>query len=463
MEACNEFIETEEFDKEYTLKDLLPTSILADLFGDIPRAISATVHAAGGDLYFGNPQDGWDCQELIRSQEGDLGEPITISAGPISGGLFGLKHELETIGFLGITTLSKRIGEAELALIGGITARAVNRIINLNCQHRMTTSLHGQVVTESYKTLKKKADQLARSEEKYRLLAENLEVEVARKTQEIRDTQVYLLQQEKMASIGQLAAGMAHEINNPVGFVISNLHTLKDNTDDLCALITQYESLADMMAAERVDSEDAGKIKETLSDIDRMRTDIDIEFVVGDMSNLINESLDGAGRVKDIVQSLRDFTHPSVENAESADINQCLDTTLTVLSSQLGANIKIQREYNTLPALKCHVRDINQAFFNILKNAIQSVDAAGEITIRTHQVDNSIVVSIWDNGVGIADDIRGRLFDPFFTTRDVGEGAGLGLTQAYNTVRSHGGEITVQSTPGEGSTVSVKLPIAAGK
>ncbi|MEJ2642455.1 MAG: ATP-binding protein, partial [Desulfosarcinaceae bacterium] len=231
----------------------------------------------------------------------------------------------------------------------------------------------------------------------------------------------------------------------------------------ICGLLLQYQQLADLLASTQPAPEKDRQIRRKLSGIDRLRAAIDIDFVIEDIRDLIGESLDGAKRVKDIVQSLQAFTHPSVENAESADLNQCLDTTLAVLATQLAASIKIQRDYKSLPPLKCHVRDINQAFFNILKNAIQAVDEAGEITIRTRPVDDEVLVSITDDGVGIEAGNLGRLFDPFFTTREVGAGAGLGLTQAYNTIRSHGGEITVKSGPGEGTAVTVKLPIAEGK
>jgi signal transduction histidine kinase len=461
MKAINEFIEAENFDREYTLHDLLPSSVLADLFSDLSDTLCATVLDVGGEPYFGRPPVGFDIPHLIRFRESDLFEPISLDKGTTTGFLFRLTHELETIGFLSVLSGSERIGKAELALMGRMATRAVNRIIYLNYQHRMTASLHGQVVTESYKSLERKAEQLAQSEEKYRLLAQNLEIEVARKTQKIRDTEVFLLQQEKMAAVGQLAAGMAHEINNPVGFMISNLHTLKNNSDELCALILHYQKLADLIEMERPGASNPGQMKERLSNINRLRASFDIDFVLEDTQDLIRESLDGATRVKDIVQSLQNFTHPGVENTEHADLNQCLDTTLSVLSNQLAANIVIQRDYTPLPPLKCHVRDINQAFFNILKNAIQAVEAKGEIKIRTRQVDDRVVVCIADNGVGIDAGNLGRLFDPFFTTREVGAGAGLGLTQAYNTARSHGGEITVKSTPGVGSTVTVKLPIAS--
>jgi two-component system, NtrC family, sensor kinase len=272
-----------------------------------------------------------------------------------------------------------------------------------------------------------------------------------------------LLQQEKMASIGQLAAGMAHEINNPVGFVISNLNTLKTNADDLCTLIGHYQKLTEVLAALPLGSERSKQIEAALAHIDRLRDAIDIDFVVGDMDNLISESIDGAKRVKEIVQSLQDFTHPSVEKAENTDLNHCLDTTLAVLSSQIKANVTIRRDYTLLPTLKCHVRDINQAFFNMLKNAIQAVDEDGQITICTRQVEDEVIVSITDNGIGVDAGLLGRLFDPFFTTREVGAGAGLGLTQAYNTIRSLGGEIRVKSVVGRGSTFTVTLPIRLGQ
>jgi signal transduction histidine kinase len=271
-----------------------------------------------------------------------------------------------------------------------------------------------------------------------------------------------MLQQEKLASIGQLAAGMAHEINNPVGFVISNLNTLKENARDIVALMECYQRLADLV---ETDGSPGEGVADQLAVIESLRQRVDIDFIIKDTDCLVAESLEGAKRVQHIVQNLRDFTHPGVDAPEGVDLNNCLDTTLILLSKQLPQTVSFRRDYGVLPPLTCHLREMNQALFNILKNAVQAVakdddgDGDGEITIRTRADKDVLRISISDNGQGMPPETAGRVFDPFFTTREVGSGAGLGLTQAYNSVRSHGGQIEVQSRVGAGSTFIVILPL----
>ncbi len=459
MDTISDFIETEDFDREYGLKDLLPLPLVEELLHEIDKGVSAAVIFSDGRPYCGKNLTQSGAEIHSQQHKNNSTKPIAFASGATRGLRFRLLHEMETIGFLDVETQSGAVGDDELARLGRFCARALTRMIYLGYRQRMTAGLHGQVVSESYQSLKEKARQLAQSEEKYRLLAENLEAEVVRKTREIRDAQVFILQQEKMASIGQLAAGIAHEINNPMGFIISNLNTLRTNTSDMGKLIGEYQGFADRVSIARSGLEDITEIKNQLSAIGRFKETIDIDFMIEDTDSLIDESLDGARRIKEIVQSLHDFTHPSIDSAESVQVNQCLDTTLAVLSSHLPADISIHRDYAPLPIILCHLREINQVFFNLLKNAIQAVDGSGEITIRTRPVDGGVKISIQDNGPGMDSAIIDHVFEPFFTTREVGAGAGLGLTQAYNTVRSHGGDICVKSSLGAGSTFTINLPM----
>jgi signal transduction histidine kinase len=461
MTAMSDHLDIEEFDREYDLADLLPVSLARDLLADIDGHCTAVVLTIDGRIHYsgsGRTQD--DSVGTWQQVDHTSPAPSVYSANGRRGVRIELTHELETIGYLVLEIGNDHtLDDDRLLSTGRFVARCINRVINLNYRYRMTAGLHGQVVADSYDRLKKKADQLACSEEKYRLLAENLEIEVEKKTREVRETQLRLLQQEKMASIGQLAAGVAHEINNPVGFVISNLNTLKASSEDLADLIGSYRRLTALLSAKTKDSGTVRQIREQMAVIDRRIEDIDLDFIIEDTASLIDESLDGAKRVKIIVQNLRDFTHPSIETAESVDLNNCLETTLAMLSSHTMPEVKISRKYGAIPQVTCHLREINHALFNILKNAFQSVGEQGEITISTTAEEEAVTVRIADTGTGIDPEHLSSIFDPFFTTREVGSGTGLGLFQAYSTVKSHGGTIAVDSEIGSGSTFTVTIPM----
>ena len=461
MTADSDLIDVDEFDREYSLADLLPMALAQELLADLdPRCAAAIITADGGVYCAGGEQRPEVTAELKRRVHHDATAPQLFSANGRRAGAFILTHELETIGFLVLETDAEHGLDDKLLLsTGRFAARCINRVINFNYRNRMTAGLHGRVVADSYESLKTKAEQLARSEEKYRLLAENLELEVEKKTREIREAQLRLLQQEKMASIGQLAAGMAHEINNPVGFVISNLNTLRASSKDLIDLIGCYRQLSNLIAGKTGGGRRAESIKARMAAIDQFIADIDLDFVVEDTLSLIDESLDGAKRVKIIVQNLRDFTHPSIETAESVDFNSCLETTLAMLSGYALPENRISRQYGTIPRVTCHLREINQVFYNILKNAFQALGEGGEITISTTADEEAVSVRISDTGPGIDQEHLSSIFDPFFTTREVGSGIGLGLFQAYSTVKSHGGTIAVESDAGSGSTFTVRIPI----
>lgn len=256
----------------------------------------------------------------------------------------------------------------------------------------------------------------------------------------LSESQRQLLQAEKMASVGQLAAGMAHEINNPVGFVTSNLGSLKHYTDKLLQL---------------VDASRAGRA--TPADI----AAADIDFIKEDLSDLFRESEDGLKRVKTLVAQLRGFSQVDQEALQLVDLNASLEDTLSVVWPRIQNKAELVRDVGQVPPLPCMAAHINQVAMALLLNAAQALKERGRITLRTGADTTHAWFEVSDTGCGMSPEVITRMFEPFFTTREVGQGSGLGLSVAYDIVRAHGGRIEVHSTPGQGSTVRVWLPLHA--
>lgn len=263
-------------------------------------------------------------------------------------------------------------------------------------------------------------------------------LELAGKLEELAATQGKLLQSEKLAGIGQLAAGVAHEINNPVGFVKSNLSTLKDYNRQLLALL------------------DTGR-KQPLTDDDFAR--IDYDYLREDIPVLLAESQDGLGRVQKIVADLKDFSRIDHAEMAAADLNAGIESTLNVVWNELKYKAEVVREFGELSPVTCIAAQINQVVMNLLVNAAHAIKTRGTITVRTAQVDDFVRIEVCDTGEGIAPEHLGRIFDPFFTTKPVGKGTGLGLSLSYDIVTKHGGRIEVDSTVGSGTCFRVFLPL----
>jgi PAS domain S-box-containing protein len=268
---------------------------------------------------------------------------------------------------------------------------------------------------------------------------------------QLQETQAQLLQSEKMASIGQLAAGIAHEINNPVGFVNSNMGTLKTYVDTLFDLTAHFEQ-----AVQAIPGQDAVKAQ-----LAQFKEQADYEFLKGDVADLVRESLDGLKRVRDIVQSLRDFAHVGETDWQPADLHAGIDSTLTIATNEFKYKATVQKAYGTLPLVKCLPSQLNQVFMNLIVNASHAITANGVIGVRTgtNAAKDWVWVEISDNGAGIPAGILPRIFDPFFTTKPVGKGTGLGLSLSYSIVAKHGGRIEVASELGKGSRFTVHLPV----
>ncbi|MFZ5996041.1 MAG: sensor histidine kinase, partial [Nitrospirota bacterium] len=271
---------------------------------------------------------------------------------------------------------------------------------------------------------------------------------------ELRSAQSHLLQQEKMASIGQLAAGVAHEINNPTGFIMSNLGTLQKYAARLSEFISmQSEAVGKLHASGTADAESV------LSTLEEQRKALKIDHIISDLTNLIKESLEGAERIKKIVQDLKGFSRVDEAEFKMADINAGLESTINIVWNELKYKATVRKEYGDIPQTKCNLGQLNQVFMNILVNAAHAIEKQGEIAVETWHEEGHIHVSISDTGCGIPEDKIHRIFEPFFTTKEVGKGTGLGLSIAYDIVKKHNGEITVNSEVGKGSTFTVKIPV----
>jgi signal transduction histidine kinase len=247
-----------------------------------------------------------------------------------------------------------------------------------------------------------------------------------------------------MASVGQLAAGVAHEINNPIGFVQSNLNVLGQYVEDLAALVAAYE--------ERLAPEQRGAARAALPDVD-------LRFILDDLPQLLGQSKEGVARVVKIVRDLRDFSYVDRPEWQQVDLHDCLESTLNLVSHELKYKATVERHYGTLPKITCMPFQINQVVMNLLINAVQAIPERGRITIRTAVDSDGVRVDIADDGKGIPADVIGRIFEPFFTTKPIGSGTGLGLSVSYGIVRKHGGTIEVASTEGKGTTFTIRLPV----
>jgi PAS domain S-box-containing protein len=265
----------------------------------------------------------------------------------------------------------------------------------------------------------------------------------------LQQAQAQLLQSEKMASIGQLAAGIAHEINNPVGFVNSNMGALRNYVATLVDVINGYDKVLGALALDPSVKTSIAKLKEQA----------DLEFLQEDAVQLVKESMEGLTRVKDIVQALKDFSHVGESDWQFADLHQGLDSTLNIANNEFKYKAKVVREYGELPLVRCLVSQLNQVFMNLIVNASHAIKETGIITIRTGCENNWVWIEIGDNGVGIPSENLTRIFEPFFTTKPVGQGTGLGLSLSYNIVAKHKGRIEVASEIGKGTRFTIHLPV----
>jgi signal transduction histidine kinase len=252
-----------------------------------------------------------------------------------------------------------------------------------------------------------------------------------------------------MASIGSLAAGVAHEINNPVGYINSNISSLKNYIADIFHILDKYNEL------------EATLNNEQTKDIKELKDQLDIDFIKDDITDLVSESEEGVKRVKQIVQDLKDFSHVDEAEWQWTNIHNGINSTLNIAHNETKYKAEIIKDFGTIPDIECIISQLNQVFMNLIVNAAQAIDDKGTITIKTEAIDtNRIRITISDTGKGIAEDNLNRVFDPFYTTKPVGKGTGLGLSLSFSIIEKHHGTIDLTSQAGKGTTFTIELPVA---
>ena len=265
---------------------------------------------------------------------------------------------------------------------------------------------------------------------------------------ERENAQAQLVQSSRMVSLGQLVAGIAHELNNPIGYTHSNITHLKGYVENLKSMIQTYRKFC-----KKLSQKESGELKNT-------EKELDVSYILKDIDQLIESSLDGTQRTKDIVTGLRNFSRVDEAEIKTVDLHEGLESTLKILSSEFKDKITLHKNFEKLEPLTCYPSQLNQVFMNLLTNAIHAIEQKGDIWITTLENQKNIEIQIRDNGKGIPKKDLNRIFDPFFTTKKVGQGTGLGLSISYGIIQKHGGKIEVQSTPEQGTTFTLTLPKA---
>ncbi|HJV24166.1 MAG TPA: ATP-binding protein [Aromatoleum sp.] len=337
------------------------------------------------------------------------------------------------------------------SMIGDLKAGRPPRYTGVAELEYLSTSISKMMADlgEKSAALERYRDELEeRVEERTRELTE-ANARLQQSNEELVRTHQQLLQSEKMASIGQLAAGVAHEINNPIGFVTSNLGTLDEYLRDLLRVLDTYERHEPLVRGDH----------RAAQEIDKVRREIDIDYVRQDVVPLLDESKEGLARVRKIVQDLKEFSHVGSGNWQLADLHKGIETTLNIVWNEIKYKATVIKEFGDLPEVQCLPSEMNQVFMNMLVNAAQAIPEKGTITIRTEAMDGTVMIEFADTGKGITPEHLPRLFEPFFTTKPVGQGTGLGLSLSYGIVRKHRGIIEVESVPGQGALFRIRLPI----
>jgi signal transduction histidine kinase len=323
--------------------------------------------------------------------------------------------------------------------LGDKTLEVIQKNQELQAEHEALRVLNEQLEER----VKQRTDSLQQAN--LQLLANNEELKQLNEKLESAHTQ--LLQSEKMASIGQLAAGVAHEINNPVGFVNSNLGTLGKYITSMFNVIAAYETA------------EAKVGPNTCPEVSQVKKTVDFNYLREDIPSLLKESQDGLARVTRIVQDLKDFSHVDESGWQCSNLEQGMDSTLNVVANEIKYKAEVVKEYAGLPDVECMPSQLNQVFMNLLVNAAQAIDKKGTITVRTGKSGDEVWVEVQDTGKGIPAENLTRIFDPFFTTKPIGKGTGLGLSLSYGIVQKHHGRFEVKSEVGKGSTFRIWLPV----
>jgi len=408
-------IETDlSFDHEFTLQELLTGVNTDKLLG----ALQNNLQSPARILNLKN-----EC--LFATQLSNIEPTEACNKTPLYG-------ELEPIGFLEASCSPESLKSA---------AQLIQLILYSNSRYLMASDIHIQTQRDDYEELQRRHAALEVSETKYKQLAESLDLRVKQQVKTIENTQLKLYENEKLASVGRLAAGVAHEINNPIGFIRSNLHSAQ-------TYISSFVKL-----------DEAFKAQASISYLQQVWKEENLEFMQEDLTDIITESIDGVDRVAAIVKDLKSFSRINDVDQENADINEIIRQTCHVSHAQLQNKLEVILDLGKIPMTFCHPAELGQVFLNLLLNALDAVHDKGKVRIKTTVREAKICVEMRDTGCGISEENLTHIFDPFFTTKDVGQGIGLGLTVSLNIIKAHEGSLKLISKPDKGTLVTILLPI----
>lgn len=393
------------FDREWQLGDLLDPAQLARVGSALTTLLGGDCAIADGDA---NPRFG----QIVP---GARHRAVAL--------------ELEPVAFVHSTSADDR----QLAAAGEL----LHGILRTQVRYHMASALHLEAVAEDFESLKRKHAHLQASEARYRQLAAELDARVKAQVAQLEERQQMLYEAEKLASVGQLAAGMAHEINNPLGFVRSNLSSFQ-------RYLTQFSSLRERLT----------------TDLPAWQA-LDLDFLLDDGRELLRESDQGLERIARIVGDLKAFSNIDRASEAFTDVNECIRQAAAVIEAQLPADIRLQLDLQPMPSMVCLPGHLKQALFNVLHNAIQAITDSGKpgtIKVNSQATGDTLSIRIHDSGIGMRADQLEHAFEPFYTTRGVGRGAGLGLSTARSIVLAHSGTISLSSRPDAGTTVTIDFP-----
>jgi signal transduction histidine kinase len=356
------------------------------------------------------------------------------------------KTELTTFKLYTVTLASLRAYESVIhleSLRKGLEGMVRERTAELE---KTNTELKGvnALLEDQKEELQSQKEELIESKE----MAENQKKELQFTLENLKLTQNQLIQSGRMASVGQLTAGIAHELNNPINFVSGNVRPLSRDVEEILYILNQYETIINNK-----------KLQNEFSEVESFKQECDYKYLISEVKDLLKGIAEGANRSSEIIKGLRSFSRLDEDTFKLADIHEGLDSTLILLHNKLKNKITVHKEYGNLPKIECLPSKLNQVFMNILTNSIQAIQDKGDIFVQT--VSSSIVIKviIRDTGAGMSKEVKERIFEPFFTTKDVGKGTGLGLSISYGIIEQHQGNMDVLSEPGKGTEFIITLPI----
>lgn len=283
------------------------------------------------------------------------------------------------------------------------------------------------------------------------------ENELQARLDELEQSQAQLVQSEKMSSLGQMVAGVTHEINTPLAYTRSNTVLVEGQLSQISELVDACAVQADFLLLDQAVDED--QLAEQIGHVAMLAQTLRRDQTIDEMRELLINNISGLDQISELVSNLKNFSRLDRQKMASVDLNEGLESVLVIARNELKYKVELEKDYGDIPPVLCSPSQINQVFLNLIVNAAQAIEGMGIIQLRTYTDANDVIVEIKDNGKGIPADILPKIFDPFFTTKDVGEGTGLGLSIAYQIIQQHGGDMQVHSTTGQGTQFTIRLPI----